>query len=194
MHPFSCRTAITTRHNTVKACKILSQLSYSLVGGFGPITNIGDFRPFETTNIYHPTTTPFYLNLSYISMILCLLVNHPSVIVGFAHKLGTTEPLNQHFFSGDLAKHWNLMISHFTMGIQGFLMDLATPPDLLDIPLVFSPPAARVDHQHSRKELTTPTSEAKGWYRVKLQGEPPDSTSDGAKCWGSTDLYILDPF
>ena len=80
----------------------------------------------------------------------------------FAHKLGTTEPLNQHFFSGDLAKHWNLMISHFTMGIQGFLMDLATPPDLLDIPLVFSPPAARVDHQHSRKELTTPTSEAKG--------------------------------
>ena len=54
------------------------------------------------------------------------------------------------------------MISHFTMGIQGFLMDLATPPDLLDIPLVFSPPAARVDHQHSRKELTTPTSEAKG--------------------------------
>jgi hypothetical protein len=112
----------------VKACKILSQLSYSLVGGFGPITNIGDFRPFETTNIYHPTTTPFYLNLSYISMILCLLVNHPSVIVGFAHKLGTTEPLNQHFFSGDLAKHWNLMISHFTMGIQGFLMDLATPP------------------------------------------------------------------
>lgn len=60
-------------------------------------------------------------------MILCLLVDHPSVIVGFAHKLGTTERLNQHFFSGDLAKHWNMMISHFTMGIQGFLMDLATP-------------------------------------------------------------------
>ena len=128
MHPFSCRTAITTRHNTGKACKILSQLSYSLVGGCGPITNIGDFRPFETTNIYHPTTTPFYLNLSCISMILCLLVNHPSVIVGFAHKLGTTERLNQHFFFWRFSKTLEHDDFTFYHGYPGVLDGSCYPP------------------------------------------------------------------
>ena len=186
MHPFSCRTAIITKHNTETTYENLQNPQPALIFSCWWFWPHHKYRWLQTIFPLKPQTS---INQSRLhSMWLHpndpMLVKHPSMIVRLAQKSGATDPSSR-FVSGDLAKHWKMMISHmFTMGIHGFLMDLATSQMCLTSHGCF--PLQR----HDGLTTTAGANDANERSEGVRPGETLRATrfSDGAKCWGSTDI------